>query len=153
MLKPLRLRLDTVENAAGALENRGALAQRVTGPEQSVEELARVVLHRQHLVGRPKRVPSDVQIGLRRELEARERGVLPNLARSDLIDRHSRVRSVAYLDTFQPGLFGRFVDAAGFVFLAAIAQPGNNRHPIAEWLERLQHLRNLEVSPLACRRP
>ena len=94
-----------------------------------------------------------LQIGLRRELEARERGVLPDLARSDLIDRHSGVRSFTNLDTFQPGLLGRFVNAAGTVFLAAIAQPGNDRHPIAEWLERLQHLRNLEVSPLACRRP
>ena len=78
---------------------------------------------------------------------------LPDLARGDLIDRHPRVRPFVYLDPFQPGLLGRLVNAAGFVFLAAIAQPGNNRHPIAEWLERLQHLRNLEVSPLARRRP
>ena len=123
LLKPLRLRLDAVEHAAGALENRGALAKRVTGPEQSVEELARVVLHRQHLVGRSKRVPADVQIGLRRELEARERGVLPDLARGDLIDRHSGVRSVTNLDALQPGLLGRFVHAAGSIFLAPIAQP------------------------------
>ena len=95
LLKPLRLRLDTVENAAGALENRGALAKRVAGPEQSVEELARVVLHRQHLVGRSKRVPSDVQIGLRRELEARERGVAAR-SRARRSDRSTFPRSVRH---------------------------------------------------------
>ena len=68
LLKPLCLRLNAVENATGAFQNGRALAQRIPGPEQAIEQLARVVLHRQHLVRRSKRVPADVQIGLRRKL-------------------------------------------------------------------------------------
>src|SRR5690606_18011904 len=87
----LGLGLNPIEHAAGALENRLALAQRVAGPKQAVEELARVVLHRQRLARDSERMPAAVQIGLRRELETRERRLLADHAGRDLIDRHAGV--------------------------------------------------------------
>jgi hypothetical protein len=98
-------------------------------------------------------VAADVQVGLRRELEARERRVFAEFARRDLIDRHAGVRRFTDLYTLEPCLLGRLVHAARAILLAAIAQARDHGNAIAERLEGFQHLRDLEVAALAFRRP
>src|SRR5579883_2090307 len=78
-----------VEEAPLGLDDRAALLIGVSLPEQAVEDLARIALHRQGLrrIGIAGRAT-----GLTAQLERRERRVLADVPRRELVCRGARVR-------------------------------------------------------------
>jgi hypothetical protein len=162
---------DGVEQAARLLTTRSALRVGAAVAEQFLEHQPRVVLHRQR---RRRRLPRDrVAIGAAerrlarehgffdRQLERRQRRVLTELLRDDLIDRYAEMRLRAPLRhraCEEHGGGARVIGARGDVGATGASdermrETADDVETIAIGLEWLQDFGEREASSLRRRRP
>ena len=146
----------------GLRDDRLALRGGVALTEQAVEQLARVVLHRQRLraggtrSSSPSRSPNSVlhvpPLEPRGSMQSSSDGngvSCPISSRDDLIGRHAALRLVEVRQerrrapSHVPGIHGMHARAFG----GFVAQPADDRHLIFERCERRQDLRQLETAP------
>src|SRR6185503_21183164 len=126
-----------VEQAARGAQNRFALFLRIALAEHAVERLARIALHRQRLRRRPER---DHAAGLAAQFQRRQRRVLPEVLRGNLIDGDTGTGlgvALARGDAVQPRLLDDAVRAGAFT--ALVPQAADHGDVFAEWLERLEN--------------
>ena len=133
-----------VEQAVRRLENGLAFLVRVALAEHAEEHLARIVLHRQRLIRRAER---DHAARLGAEFERRQRRLLAEMARGDLVGGHAdtclRIAR-ARADAVQPRLFDDAVRAGALPTL--VAQTADHGHVVAHGFERLEDEREVEIA-------
>ena len=103
-MQPLRLRLHAVEDAAGLVQDRGALRVGVALAEQLLEHRARIAFLRQRL---RRRAPRQPRAPLRRrQLQRRQPRVLADVPRRHLVGGDARIGTgdavVPRLDATEP---------------------------------------------------
>ncbi len=150
---------DLVQNAAVLLGAQGPFRRRSALPEHSLEGLARIDLHRHRRGVRAPRQRVHVDAAVvaiagaqqRRmilggQLDGRQRRVLPDVLRRNLIGRDARVSIHALRrlgpHAAQPG--GRAQRMHRRAVRRAIAQSAHHVHAIPERLQRLQNRREFE---------
>ena len=128
-----------------------ALFLRVALAEHAEEHLARVAFQRQRLIRRAER---DHAARLTAQLQRRQRRVLAEVPRRDLVDRDADAGlgvALARAHAVQPGLLDDAVRAAALA--ALVAQAADHRHVVAHRFQRLEDEREVEVAAGARRRP
>ena len=124
---------------------------RIALAEHAVEHLPRIAFHRQRLVRRSER---DHAARLAAEFQRRQRRLLAQVPRGDLIDRHADAGlriALARADAVQPGFLDDAVRAGAFP--ALVAQTADDGHVLAQRFQRLEDERKLEIAAGPRRRP
>src|SRR5690606_12526547 len=132
------------EQARRRAQVRLALRGRLTLPVHRQKYLARIAFHRQRL---SRRTEGGLAAGPAAELQRRQRRVLAEVARGDLVRRDADARALAAharAHAVQPGLLD---DAVRVRALAAlVAQTADDRDVVTQRLEGFQNERKLEVA-------
>src|SRR4029078_2421956 len=119
--------------AVRGTENRFTLFPGIAVAEHGVYRLARIALHRQRLRRRPER---DHAARFTAQFERRQRRVLPEMLRGDLIDRDANTGlriTLAGSDAVQPRLLDDAVRAGALA--AFVPEAAHHRDVFAERLE------------------
>ena len=133
-----------VEQAVRRLQNGAAFFVRIALAEHAEEHLPRIAFHRQRLIGRAER---DHAARLGAEFHRRQRRLLAEMLRGDLVDRHADAGlriALARADAVQPRLFDDAVRAGAFP--ALVAQTADDGHVLAHRFQRLEDERKIEIA-------